>query len=34
MFYVSSCKDGLYGITDTRDGVEEFYNIGGKTSKL
>lgn len=26
MFYVSSIKnDSLYGITDTRDGVEEFY---------
>lgn len=26
MFYVSSIKKNKYGITDTKDGVEEFYN--------
>lgn len=26
MFYVSSKANGLYGITDTEDGVEEFYS--------
>ena len=25
MFYVSSIKDGKIGVTDTTDGVEEFY---------
>ena len=25
MFYISSLKDNLIGVTDTRDGIEEFY---------
>lgn len=25
MFYVSSVKDGFYGVTDTTDGVEDFH---------
>lgn len=27
MFYISSKKDGLYGVTDTEDGVEDFYTL-------
>lgn len=26
MFYVSSMKNGKFGVTDTKDGVEEFYS--------
>lgn len=27
MFYISSKKDNLFGVTDTSDGVEEMYTI-------
>lgn len=27
MFYVSSINENLYGVTDTTDGVEEFYTV-------
>lgn len=27
MYYVSSKKDDLYGITDTKDGLEHFYDV-------
>lgn len=26
MFYISSIKDNNFGVTDTKDGVEEFYS--------
>ena len=26
MYYISSVVDDKYGITDTKDGVEEFYD--------
>ena len=27
MFYISSKKNNTYGVTDTSDGIEEFYTI-------
>lgn len=27
MFYVSSCKDRLFGVTDTKDNITEFYSF-------
>lgn len=29
MFYISSIKDNLYGITDATDEVEELYDYSG-----